>query len=66
MARHLPEYHSPLKALAKRALLWVVLPAVLVAAVLYGLATQKSPDQAEQERAAQELAKKFEKVMGKR
>ena len=64
MAKHLPDYHSPLKALGKKTLLWVVLPAALVAAALYGLATQESPAQAEANRVARDLAKQLERVLG--
>ena len=55
MAKHQPDYHSPLMALGKRALLWVVLPALLVVALLYSMATYKSPEQAEADRTAREL-----------
>jgi hypothetical protein len=37
MAKHLPDHHSPLLALGKKVLLWIMLPAALVVSMFYGL-----------------------------
>ena len=42
MAKHLPDYHSPLWALGKKVLLWIMLPAALVLAAFYSMATDTS------------------------
>ncbi len=44
MAKHLPDYHSPLLALGKKVLLWSIAPAALVVAVIYSMATDTSDD----------------------
>lgn len=44
MAKHLPDYHSPLLALGKKVLLWGMLPAALVVAVIYSMAPDTSDD----------------------
>ena len=59
MAKQLPDQHSPLLALCKKVLLWVILPTALVVAGLYVMGTYKSPAKAEADRAAKEMAEKL-------
>ncbi len=59
MAKQLPDQHSPLLALGKKVLLWVILPTALVVAGLYVMGTYKSPAEAEADRVAQEMAEKL-------
>ncbi|MGO9547333.1 MAG: hypothetical protein ACLPPF_21385 [Rhodomicrobium sp.] len=59
MAKKLPGHHSPLLALGKKILLWVILPTALVVAGLYVMGTYKSPAEAEADRVAQEMAEKL-------
>ena len=57
MAKHLPDHHSPLMALGKKVLLWVIVPAALVLTAIYVVDTEL-PAQQEVKRVAQENAKK--------
>jgi cell division protein FtsL len=57
MAKHLPDHHSPLMALGKKVLLWVILPAALVLTAIYVVDTEL-PARQKVKRAAQEIAKK--------
>lgn len=61
-----PERYSPLQALAKKWLLWVILPVVLVMATLYGMATFKSPAQSQAERTARDQEQKINDAMSRR
>lgn len=56
-----PEF-SPMVALAKRALLWVVFPASVVGLAIYGLSNLTSPAQEEANRTARTQAKKLEEA----
>lgn len=47
MAKQLPDYHSPLMALGKKVLFWIVLPAALVLSLFYGLDTSRYPTEQE-------------------
>lgn len=66
MPMNRPEPYSPLKALAKKSLLVVVLPVVLVVAVLYGMAVYKSPAQSQADRTARDQEQKINDAMARR
>jgi hypothetical protein len=62
MAKHLPDYHSPLLALGKKVLLWLILPAVILLAIeeypsggfLFGTTKPLTAAEMEQRRLAAE------------
>jgi hypothetical protein len=57
MAKRLPDHHSPLMALGKKVLLWVIVPAALVLTAIYVVDTEL-PARQEVKRVAQENTKK--------
>ena len=76
MAKHLPDYHSPLLALGKKVLLWFIAPAALVVGVFYGLSTDgtrelildaffKSPKQQKEEADRKEHMKSIQETYDK-
>ncbi len=64
MTMNQPPHHSPLRALAKTAFVWVGLPAGAVAAVLYGMAVYKSPSESFKDRYNAETKAKLDATMG--
>lgn len=62
MAKHLPDYHSPLLALGKKALLWGLLPAGLIFTAFYIVDSFKSSGRQSVRRAVEEHRKKTEEL----
>jgi len=65
MADKFPTAYSPLKALTKKALLWVALPIALVVVTLFALDSYRSPAQLEQQRTVIHQRELLDRVLGR-
>ena len=58
MSPRIPQTHSPLRALVRTTLIWVGLPAVAIAAIVYGIAKNEPSDRRAEDRLGREMLKK--------
>ena len=63
MAKHLPDYHSPLLALGKKVLLWIILPAALVVGMFYGLGSLEEQKSERQARVTAAIKRSFAPIL---